>query len=78
MFVLCFSAAEVQSGDFWDLVVITAIDEDQKCCYEVQLKEKVLRRELPLSVYHVFADPPGNKIGEYRSKISPEMLLNSK
>ncbi|XP_023689770.1 fucose-1-phosphate guanylyltransferase isoform X1 [Paramormyrops kingsleyae] len=55
---------EVRTGEFWDIVVVTAIDEDQKLAYELQLSEKLRRRELPLGIhYHVFADPPGYKIG---------------
>lgn len=50
--------------EFWDVVVLTAVDEDQRIAYEFQIKEKLSRRELPLGVpYHVFADPPGFKIG---------------
>lgn len=51
-------------GEFWDLVVLTAVDEDQRVSYELQIKDKLGRKELPLGVpYHVFADPPGCKIG---------------
>lgn len=49
---------------FWDIVVITALDESQKDAYEIQLQSKLARGELPLGVkYHVFYDPPGPKIG---------------
>ncbi|XP_076134421.1 fucose-1-phosphate guanylyltransferase isoform X1 [Alosa pseudoharengus] len=55
---------EVKPGEFWDLVVLTAVDEHQRVAYELQIKEKLCRKELPLGVpYHVFADPPGCKIG---------------
>ncbi|XP_062855682.1 fucose-1-phosphate guanylyltransferase [Trichomycterus rosablanca] len=55
---------EVKAGDFWDLVVITAVDDHQKSAYELQMREKKQRNELPISLhYHVFADPPGYKIG---------------
>ncbi|KAL2089958.1 hypothetical protein ACEWY4_014646 [Coilia grayii] len=61
---------EVQPGEFWDLVVLTAVDEDQKVAYELQIKEKLGRKELPLGVpYHVFADPPGSKIGNGGSSL---------
>lgn len=54
----------MQPGQFWDLVVLTAVDEDQKFAYELQIKEKLGRKELPFGLpYHVFADPPGSKIG---------------
>ncbi|MBN3276551.1 TNI3K kinase, partial [Polyodon spathula] len=56
----------VQTGEFWDIVVITAADKKQKLAYEQQIAEKLRRKELPLWVkYHVFADPPGVKIGKY-------------
>ncbi|XP_007426558.1 fucose-1-phosphate guanylyltransferase [Python bivittatus] len=54
----------VQTGEFWDVVVITAVDKKQEIAYQKQLSEKLKRKELPLGVgYHVFADPPGPKIG---------------
>jgi len=50
-------------------VVITAVDEDQRSAYEIQITEKLERKELPLGInYHVFADPPGCKIGEIFKK----------
>ncbi|KAF7658118.1 hypothetical protein LDENG_00017240 [Lucifuga dentata] len=55
---------EVQQGEFWDLVIITAVDESQREAYELQIREKVQRKELPLGPrYRVFSDPPGAKIG---------------
>jgi len=55
---------EVQTNEFWDMVVITAVDEDQRSAYEIQITEKLEKKELPLGIsYHVFADPPGCKIG---------------
>ncbi|XP_069551136.1 fucose-1-phosphate guanylyltransferase [Brachyistius frenatus] len=55
---------EVQPGEFWDVVVVTAADGGQKEAYELQISEKVDRRELPAGVhYKVFSDPPGSKIG---------------
>ncbi|XP_062993499.1 fucose-1-phosphate guanylyltransferase [Elgaria multicarinata webbii] len=54
----------VQTGKFWDIVVITAVDKKQEIAYQQQLSEKLKRKELPLGVhYHVFVDPPGPKIG---------------
>lgn len=56
---------EVQPGEFWDVVVVTAVDVSQREAYELQISEKVDRKELPLGVhYKVFSDPPGSKIGE--------------
>ncbi|XP_061153097.1 fucose-1-phosphate guanylyltransferase isoform X1 [Syngnathus typhle] len=55
---------EVACGEFWDAVVVTSADERQKYAYELQIKEKVDRKELPFGVhYKVFSDPPGYKIG---------------
>lgn len=55
---------EVKSGEFWDVVVVTAVDERQKDAYELQIREKRERKELPLGIdYRVFSDPPGFKIG---------------
>ena len=49
---------------FWDVVVLTASDADQKLAYEIQIDGKLRRREIPRGVdYLVFADPPGPKIG---------------
>jgi len=49
---------------FWDVVVLTASDNDQKLAYEMQIAGKLQRREIPRGVdYLVFADPPGPKIG---------------
>ena len=49
---------------FWDIIVLTAADEEQRKAYETQLSCKLERKELPLGVkYHVFHDPVGPKIG---------------
>nr|XP_058962921.1 fucose-1-phosphate guanylyltransferase-like [Pocillopora verrucosa] len=74
---------------FWDIVVITALDEGQKNAYDLQLQSKLARGELPLGVkYHVFYDPPGPKIGNGGSVLvtigdllkiyEEEELMNSK
>ncbi|CAI9569060.1 unnamed protein product, partial [Staurois parvus] len=55
---------EVQPGEFWDVIVITAADKQQERAYQQQIADKLARKELPLGVrYHVFSDPPGPKIG---------------
>ncbi|KAH3835218.1 fucose-1-phosphate guanylyltransferase-like [Dreissena polymorpha] len=49
---------------FWDVIVLTAMDDEQKAVYDKQLKYKYEREELPFDVpIHVTADPPGPKIG---------------
>ncbi len=54
----------MQPGEFWDVVVVTAVDESQKDAYELQISEKADRKELPVGIqYKVFSDPPGSKIG---------------
>ncbi|XP_048353282.1 fucose-1-phosphate guanylyltransferase [Sphaerodactylus townsendi] len=54
----------VLPGEFWDVVVITAVDKKQEVAYQQQLSEKLKRKELPLGVHYcVLVDPPGQKIG---------------
>ncbi|XP_026881062.2 fucose-1-phosphate guanylyltransferase isoform X2 [Electrophorus electricus] len=68
---------EVESGEFWDLVVLTAVDEEQKRAYELQIRHKCDRKEIPLGIqYHVIADPPGRKIGNGGSTLHSLQLLN--
>ena len=52
-------------GDkFWDLVVITASDEDQRVAFEIQIQSKLAKHQIPHGLpYLVYADPPGPKIG---------------
>ncbi|WAQ99604.1 FPGT-like protein [Mya arenaria] len=63
--------------EFWDLIVLTAMDEAQKEVYDRQLEYKTGRGELPLDVpIHVVADPPGPKIGNGGSTlVSLQFLL---
>ena len=57
-------------GSFWDVVVLTAVDEGQRVAYELQLKEKLDRGTIPhFCHYHVFADPPGPKAGRWSANI---------
>ncbi|KAJ8279415.1 hypothetical protein COCON_G00064810 [Conger conger] len=70
---------DVRTGEFWDLVVVTAADETQKDAYELQISEKLRRNELPLGIpYHVFADPPGPKIGNGGSTLYSLKCLEEK
>ncbi|KYQ90867.1 fucose-1-phosphate guanylyltransferase [Tieghemostelium lacteum] len=51
-------------SSFWDIIVITAIDEQQKQYYELVINEKIKDAEIPSFIkYLVIADPVGNKIG---------------
>jgi len=52
-------------GDlFWDLVVVTASDEEQKKAFDIQIQNKLDRKEIPTGLpYLVFADTPGPKMG---------------
>lgn len=60
-----FEGRELQPGEFWDVVAVTAVDQNQREAYALQIAEKVHRKELPLGIqYKVFSDPPGSKIGE--------------
>lgn len=38
---------------FWDIVVLTSIDDDQRSCYEQQIQLKKERKEIPTSVRQV-------------------------
>lgn len=54
----------MQPGEFWDVVVLTAMDQDQREAYELQITEKMKKKVLPCGVdYKIFSDPPGFKIG---------------
>ncbi|KAJ3599776.1 hypothetical protein NHX12_033732 [Muraenolepis orangiensis] len=69
---------EVRPGQFWDLVVVTAVDESQRVAYELQITDKVSRQELPLGVdYKVFSDPPGPKVGNGGSTLYVLQRLDS-
>ncbi|KAG8507914.1 Fucose-1-phosphate guanylyltransferase [Galemys pyrenaicus] len=60
----------VATGEFWDIVAITAADRKQEFAYKQQLSEKLKKKELPLGVqYHVFVDPAGAKIGGYSQRL---------
>ncbi|XP_037325695.2 fucose-1-phosphate guanylyltransferase [Pungitius pungitius] len=70
-------AREVQPGEFWDVVAVTAADESQRAAYELQVRQKVDRKELPLGPhYKVFCDPPGPKIGNGGSTLYALQQLN--
>ncbi|KAJ8277087.1 hypothetical protein GJAV_G00071340 [Gymnothorax javanicus] len=74
-----FRGRDVRGGEFWDLVVLTAADEEQKDAYELQISEKLRRNELPLGIpYHVFADPPGPKVGNGGSTLYSLKRLEEK
>lgn len=50
--------------EFWDVMVITAGDDDQKDAFVAHIESKLSRKELPLDCpIHVVADPPGPKLG---------------
>ncbi|XP_074650012.1 fucose-1-phosphate guanylyltransferase-like [Tubulanus polymorphus] len=49
---------------FWDIVVLTTADEEQKIAYELQLQDKRMKKGLPESLqFHIFADKPAIKSG---------------
>ncbi len=55
---------EELGNEFWDLVVITASDEQQKDAYKQQIELKLKKKEIPSGVsYLVFSDPPGPRAG---------------
>lgn len=51
------------SGEFWDLVVISAGDAAQESWYRAQLELKASCGELPGAPFLCVADPPGPRIG---------------
>ncbi|XP_067661477.1 fucose-1-phosphate guanylyltransferase-like [Haliotis asinina] len=56
---------------FWDVVVITTADEDQRKAFQLQIDDKAERRELPLDLpIHVVTDPPGTRIGNGGSTLT--------
>lgn len=66
------------AGEFWDVIAITAADEQQGLAYQQQLSEKLNRKELPLGVqYHVFVDPAGTKIGNGGSTLHSLQCLKN-
>merc|ERR1712012_726307 len=50
-------------AEFWDMVVISAGDQEQRARYEAQLELKHESGELPRVQYLVVPDPPGPRIG---------------
>lgn len=55
---------DLKPNQFWDAIVISASDESQIKGYKMQISSKQSRKEMPLTVpFHIFADPPGYKIG---------------
>ena len=50
-------------AEFWDMVVISAGDQEQRAWYEAQLELKHESGELPRVQYLVVPDPPGPRIG---------------
>ena len=64
-------------NNLWDLVVITAISERQKSCYEKQIQTKLEKNLLPRCFkYIVFNDPDEAKIGSGGSTLNVLKKLN--
>ena len=54
----------ITSENLWDLIIITAINEQQKKCYEKQIETKLLKKQIPeIFTYLVINDPENCKIG---------------
>lgn len=53
--------------EFWDLIVVTAVDESQRDAYELQITEKVGIKSYSLE-FKVFSNAPGSKIGKWASQ----------
>lgn len=53
-----------KNQNYWDLIVITSINEKQKNCYEIQIQNKKKEKKFPQNFqYLVISDPEGYKIG---------------
>ena len=69
----------VQVTQFWDLVVITAINQQQKNCYDDQIRRKLANRQLPSQFeYLVLNDPDGCKIGSGGSTLNTIRILHER
>ncbi|KAF9340314.1 hypothetical protein BGZ91_002605 [Linnemannia elongata] len=54
----------VQELPFWDIVVVTAGDKQQKYCYQRRINQKLTNSSIPSRArYLVIEDPPNSKIG---------------
>lgn len=64
-FIKIRGCSKDELGDrFWDVVVLTTGDEEQREAFELQIESKLQRGEIPHGLpYHVFSDPPGPKAG---------------
>ncbi|KAI7828978.1 L-fucokinase-domain-containing protein [Gamsiella multidivaricata] len=58
------TTASRDQDPFWDVVVVTAGDVQQRLVYELRINQKLERRDIPTHArYHVIEDPPSSKIG---------------
>ena len=72
----CVFSGKTPAIPFWDLVVLSAADEDQRTAFQMQLDEKIKRGHLPLGVeYLTFADPGTAKIGKNDDWTTPFKIL---
>ena len=56
--------SENNEATLWDLVVITAISQSQKTCYQRQIERKLVNNRLPKCFeFVVISDPDNSKIG---------------
>ncbi|XP_071950374.1 fucose-1-phosphate guanylyltransferase-like [Antedon mediterranea] len=70
---------DIGNVQFWDIVVITARDENQRRAYDLQLKEKLENKQLPLGVkYLSIADPPEAKVGNGGSTMHVLLQLKTR
>ena len=72
----CVFIGKTPTIPFWDLVVLSAADEDQRTAFQMQLNEKIERGSLPLGVeYLTFADPGKAKIGKNNGLVDCTSLI---
>ncbi|KAF8945265.1 hypothetical protein BGZ47_002980 [Haplosporangium gracile] len=64
---------------FWDIVVVTAGDKQQKHCYRRRIDQKLAERSIPSRArYLVIDDPPNSKIGSGGSTCLVMKILQEK
>ncbi|KAG0238984.1 hypothetical protein BGW41_008000 [Actinomortierella wolfii] len=66
---LCSASSESEAR-FWDIVIVTACNQDQRNAYLQRIQRKLKHGEIPRSTeYLVIEDPPGSKISSGGSTI---------
>ncbi|KAI1318250.1 hypothetical protein EDD11_006946 [Mortierella claussenii] len=73
------TAAAIASANFWDIVVVTAGDSQQRLVYEHQIDYKLAQGSIPtFAKYHVVDDPVGSRVGSGGSTFLVMKFLQDK